>query len=498
MAPIGRSRRSASPVRSGRHHGGRAPGTAAVSTRAPRVDQAQARSAAVVEVTIEQLSPEGDGVCRVGGRSVRVPFTIPGERVRIQLGAGPHALGSVVEVMAPSPHRVAPRCRHFGPAVSHGRTCGGCSWQHIAYPEQLVLKTALLDRLVRQQLPHAPRASLMRTAHGSEPWGFRQKVHFVFAQDHGGSRDSRLLMGHFARGSHQVVNVAECPVHDNRGNRLAFAARDTLTRAGVQAADGRTSGTLRSLAIRVAKHTDELMATLVVTDEGERRLRTAMRTVMGAAPSSASFHLNIHAGDDGFIFGAHTRTLVGAARLRDTVGDSSYLMSPTAFFQTNVAAAELLVATVLECMPAAPSRVLDLYAGAGLFSIPLARAGHQVTAIESNRQAVEDGRASARLNRVPEAQCRFVVARTEDGLPASARADVAVIDPPRDGCSPAVRMRLFGEVRPARVVYVSCNPEALARDLVEIVELGYTIDSLTPIDMFPHTPHIETVVVLTR
>jgi tRNA/tmRNA/rRNA uracil-C5-methylase (TrmA/RlmC/RlmD family) len=184
--------------------------------------------------------------------------------------------------------------------------------------------------------------------------------------------------------------------------------------------------------------------------------------------------------------------------LREEVAGSSHLMSPTAFFQTNVAAAELLVSLVLGAMPPEPAEVLDLYAGAGLFSIPLARAGHRVTAVESNRQAVGDGIASLGLNGLSAAQCRFVAARSEDALTPGTRADVAVLDPPREGCTPAVIARLFGEVRPTRAVYVSCDPSALARDLAGAASHGYRVVSLTPVDMFPHTPHIETVAVLER
>jgi 23S rRNA (uracil1939-C5)-methyltransferase len=185
--------------------------------------------------------------------------------------------------------------------------------------------------------------------------------------------------------------------------------------------------------------------------------------------------------------------------LRERVGDTTFLVSPTAFFQTNVHAAEILVRLVLDALPAGEA-VLDLYAGVGLFALPLARRGDRVTAVEENRAATEDGITSLRLNRIDGQSCRFVARRVEAALRSVQPRDAvhAVLDPPRDGCAPAVIEELFGRVRPSRVAYVSCNPEALARDLGLILRHGYRAEPLQPLDMFPHTAHVETVAVLTR
>src|SRR6185369_5779079 len=178
-------------------------------------------------VDIEALAPNGDGIATSNGRRLTVPFTIPGERVRIRVverGRAP-AVVSLVEILRASPHRVTPRCRHFGLDAKPGvGPCGGCTWQHIAYPEQLRFKTQLVDRLVRGSVPDAPATlpTLAATAL-DQPWGYRHKVHFVC-----GNRGSTLTMGHYVRGSRRVIPVVECPVHDERGNAFAFCARDTF------------------------------------------------------------------------------------------------------------------------------------------------------------------------------------------------------------------------------------------------------------------------------
>jgi 23S rRNA (uracil1939-C5)-methyltransferase len=484
----------------------------------------------MMELEIDGIDLAGDGVARAGRRAYAVPFTIPGERVRVQPAARPRADGvipaQVIDIVRTSPHRVTPGCRHFGPNPAGGtEPCGGCAWQHIAYPEQLRLKTALVTRLVRDAVPAAPPALPMLPATPLDaPWGYRHKVHFVFANAgeaaprtdvHAGSaspgqhliarppggrrRDALLVMGHYARGSRRVVAVSECPVHAADGNAPAFALRDACAKAGVLAdgtARGR-NGVLKSVAVRVARRTPERMMTLVVTRDGDRALRGATRRALGDAGAATALHVNVHPRPNAFIFGDVTRRISGPERLRDEVAGLSFLISPTAFFQTNVDAAERLVALVRGALPSG-GRVLDLYAGAGLFALPLAAAGHDVVAVEENRAAVADGEASRALNRIPAARCRWVAARVETALARTNAFDTVVLDPPREGCSAAVSQRLFGELRPSLAIYVSCNPETLARDLASAAGHGYAVESLQPVDMFPHTPHVETVAVVRR
>ena len=455
-------------------------------------------------VEIHALDVAGDGVSTIGRRTIAVPFTIPGERVRVRLASQARRDGvvpaDVLDVLHASPHRVAPGCRHFGPQPPGREACGGCAWQHIAYPEQLRLKTALVTRLVRTAVPRAPAALPMLAATPMDaPWGYRHKVHFVFGATSG--RRPRLVMGHFARGSRRVVEIAECPVHPAAGNERAFAFRDACDAAGVEAAAAsrarNTRGVLKSLTVRVARRTAERMMTVVVTRDADRALRGATRRALARIGPDTSLHVNLHPRADAFVFGRETRRIHGKERLRDDVGGAAFLISPTTFFQTNADAAELLVGLVRAAVPERVP-VLDLYAGAGLFALPLALAGHDVVAVEENAAAVADGEASRALNRIPPGRCRFVASRVETALARVAPCQTVVLDPPREGCSAAVRERLFAFLQPARLVYVSCHPETLARDLGEAARQGYSVESLQPVDMFPHTPQVETVAILRR
>jgi 23S rRNA (uracil1939-C5)-methyltransferase len=449
-----------------------------------------------VDAAIVEMDANGDGVADVRGARVAVAFTIPGERVRIRLpvraSSDRPARAALLEVLEPSPHRVTPPCPHFGPQPTRTPPCGGCAWQHIAYPEQLRIKTEAVSRAVRAAVPNAPPVKPMLTA-TPDPWGFRHKVHFAF-----GDSSGRLTMGHLARGSRRVVPVEECRVHPGEGNTVAFALRDACRRGGVRGWEpGKpTQAALRGVAVRVGHASHETLATLVVAHDRDRDLRAATKRAL-AEGAVAGLHLNVHQRDDGMIFGAATRKLRGMDRLREDVAGVSFLISPTSFFQTNVAAAELMVRLVLEAVPA-DAPVLDLYAGAGLFALPLAKRGHMVTAVEENRLAVADGQASQRLNRIPDERCRWVAAPVETAVKKERPAGAVILDPPREGCANGVLEQVFKDRAPSLAVYVSCNPDTLGRDLAAIVRHGYVVESVKPVDMFPHTPHIETVVVLRR
>ncbi|HEX6163836.1 MAG TPA: 23S rRNA (uracil(1939)-C(5))-methyltransferase RlmD [Vicinamibacterales bacterium] len=360
------------------------------------------------------------------------------------------------------------QCKHFG-------ICGGCTLPGVPYAEQLARKRQELSRLLQVDVPPfipSPSES-----------GFRSKVAFVFGPG---------VMGHFALGSQRIVPIEECPVHHERGNRIAFALRDRLFRARI------APDILRHVLIRTTADGREASAMLVVR-RNDKSLRTPVRNFLASPERPEGFFVNIHTKPGPFMVGDETIKIDGRSHVKEVVGGVSYLVSPTAFFQTNVGAAEILVKLVLEEIGAA-KRVLDLYCGSGLFSLQIAKTGASVTAIEENRQAIVDAESNVRINRMPHGQIRFLAARVEDALARAGREswDAVVLDPPRQGCPPAVITTVFERMRPPRAVYVSCNPDALAKELPVILKAGYRVTRVQPVDMFPHTDHIETVVSLAR
>ncbi len=328
-----------------------------------------------------------------------------------------------------------------------------------------------------------------------DPAGFRQKVAFVFGPSPDGVG---LVMGHYQRGTNRIVPVEECPVHSRRGNAVAFALRDHLARARVSPAGPTLGGVLRHVLVRTSHDDTQAVAMLVVT-RNDKSLRRPVRAFLESEHKPDGFFVNIHDRPGPYMVGEQTIKIAGHSHVRETVGGVSYLVSPTAFFQTNVSAAAALQRAVVASL-AGSGRILDLYCGSGLFALPLAIQGTSVVGIEENTQAVRDAEANARLNRVPSGRVRFVGGRAEDLLRSFSHEpwDGVVLDPPRQGCAPAVIDLVFRTIAPPRVTYVSCSPEAMAGDLRAILASGYRVERLRAVDMFPHTDHLETVLMLVR
>jgi 23S rRNA (uracil1939-C5)-methyltransferase len=388
---------------------------------------------------------------------------------------------------------LTPICRHFG-------ICGGCSLQHLSYREQLAAKeAALLERLPKALRkkggPVSSPLFVPLEAGRGAPRCFRQKVAFVFGS---GPAGRGLIMGHYEQGSHRIVPVEECPVHSTRGNRIAFALRDHFARAGIKAAGRSVSGVLRHLIIRTTEDDREAVALLVVT-RNDKSLRRPVRALLDSDERPDGFFININGEPGPFMIGPKTIRIDGRSHVCETVGGISYLISPEAFFQTNVHAGRVLQRCVIEAIRGA-ERVLDLYCGSGLFSLPLAAAGTRVVGIEENRQAVKDAEMNVRLNHVPQGRIRFIAGRVEEQLTSAPRQgwDAAILDPPRQGCPQFVLSTVFQKIAPARAVYVSCNPDMLGTELPFILSAGYQAERIEAVDMFPHTDHIETVVRLNR
>ena len=436
------------------------------------------------------MALDGDAIARHDSYVLFIPGAIPGEEVDAEVVATGRKFGRarIISILKPSPHRVAPPCPHFGP-------CGGCTWQHIAYDEQLRLKERILANVLGLAL--GTPVAISPTEGLDPPWAFRNKAHFVVGPDASGA----ATLGHFGAHSKEFIPVGECPVHSARGNQVAFRLRDILRSQGVPPVqnDRPGTGTARHVVVRASESGREAQTILVATKRKFQGLEDITREITSGDPAASGFHLSIHRREGYLILGSFTRRLAGRERLLEEVAGVRFLISAVSFFQTNVRAAGKLAAIVTAAVSGGSGPgILDLYAGVGLFSLPLARLGHRVTAVEENPSAVEDGIETARLNHIK--GVRFITARVEDVLRGLARRGqfrAVLLDPPREGTTERVLRTVAGMLRPHRIIYVSCDPRALARDLKILTSMGYAIDAVRPVDMFPHTAHIEAVAVLT-
>ena len=453
----------------------------------------RAAPAEVLDLQLTDIALSGESYGEVKGETIYVDGAIPGEKVRVRVVDRDDrgvARAEIVSVLEPSPHRVAPAC-------PHASECGGCSFQHVAYEEQLRQKTRLLDGLLEDAFgPGKPVVSPMigmPVGDDGIPRRFRQKAAFSFTEDQKG----RLQLGHFARGTNTVVPVGECLVHSDRANRVAFAIKDAMAANRIPVATER-GGLLRHVVVRVTEDEKEAVAVVVATEQ-HRALDAPLRQIAGSRQRPEGLLLNLHDQASPYLFGPHTLRTFGLGHVKETALGPTFLSSPTGFFQTNIQGAAHLVRLVTQGVGAERSlKVLDLYSGSGLFALPLALAKHRVTAVEESRKASREAAKNARLSGIPETRLHLMPSRVEDAIDHLVRQDwdAAVIDPPRSGCPEAVMRTLTRRIAPSKLVIVSCNPETLMDEMRLAFDAGYRATLVQPVDMFPHTPHIETVVVL--
>ncbi|MBK9943364.1 MAG: 23S rRNA (uracil(1939)-C(5))-methyltransferase RlmD [Kouleothrix sp.] len=408
-----------------------------------------------LELTLDGIAQGGDAVGRWGTRVVFATGGLPGERVLVQLGErhSNYARGSVLEVYEPAPTRVPPRV----PGADQ------IAWQHIAYPAQLRFKREIvLDQLAKiGGLADSPVAE---TLPALRPWGYRNSARF-----HGEGNQ----IGYHAADTRSVRPVDHDPLALPVLNEALAALRTAMP----------PDLAPREVLLRASESYGYALAALHGAAGGmAKRWRTGFPALAGVYCAAS---------DD------HEEITLGAAHLVEELDGMAFQLRPTTFFQVNLASAEALLGLVRAGLALhGGERLLDLYCGAGTFALPLARLAGEVVGIEEFAGAVEDGRASAELNGL--ANTRFVAGRVEAALGAlDGTFDAAVLDPPRRGCHPQAIARLIA-LAPARIVYVSCHPATLARDLKLLVAGGYRVEHAQPIDLFPQTAHIECVVVLVR
>jgi len=445
-----------------------------------------------VELTVDTLAYGGNGVARTGGYVVFVAGAIPGDRVRavVTKSKRSYADARTLEVLDPSPERIEPVAGH-----------PGAPWQVLPYQRQLEIKhqqvREALERLghfdSQPASPAAPRAYELEPIVAAEQhWRYRNKLEFSF----GTGGDGSLVCGFHAPGQfNQIVPLTDCLLQSERGNAAREQVLAWCREQGLSAWDRRAqTGFLRNLVIREGRRTGQLQVRLV-TSPGE------LDTASLAAAVDCDGLFWTHTTDMGeSTYGGATEHVAGAPTLEDRLGELSFAISPEAFFQTNTEMAERLYAIATEyARLGGVERVYDLYCGIGTIALTLSARAREVIGVEIVERAVADAIANARRNEVFNA--RFYAGdirlAMRDLVEEVGRPDVCVVDPPRAGLSQKVVRRIV-EAGPKRVVYVSCNPTTLAPNAAQMVEAGYRLERVQPVDMFPQTPHIECVAVLER
>ena len=453
---------------------------------------------------------DGGGPSEGGGepdvRRVRTRGAPPGARVRLRAGRrrGGVLEARLLEVLDPGPRGVPARCRHFG-------TCGGCSLQDLAYGAQLEELRASLARLLARVLGEDAVPEVAPVVPCEPPWGYRNKMDFTFAArrwvmaDEPEGADDTFALGLHVPGRYdKVLDVHSCDIAFPEAAPLLASTRRLARELGLAPWDVRThAGLLRHLVLRKGEATGEIMVDLVTSAPAETEVDALARALLAEHPGITTLVQNVNRGVALVAVGEEERVLHGPGVIHERVGGLSFAISANSFFQTNTRQAERLLALVVErARPRADGLVLDLYCGAGLFATKLAATCERVVGFEVVESAVRDAERNAARNGV--ANVRFVagdlaVTSTAESLAALGLGapDVCVVDPPRAGMHESVTYRL-GRLAPRRIVYVSCNPASGVRDVAALSRAGYVLSAVEPIDLFPHTPHLECVLTLDR
>ena len=452
---------------------------------------ARPRRGEVLSLTIDDLAFGGEGVGRADGYVVFVPGGLPGDRLQVRLVQVRSRFGrGIIEaVLEPSPQRVEAPCPYFG-------RCGGCRLQHVAYPAQLAFKSKqVADALER--LGGLRDVPLRPIIGAEETFGYRNKMEFTVAR----ARGAMVVGLHETERYDSVLDIERCLLQSDRMNGLLAEARAFFAERGLTVYEQDTGeGLLRFLMLREGKHTGELMTNVVTSAPAVSELAPLAQRLQARDAGTTSVVMNVNPKKASVAVGVEEHLLGGRDHIREGVGGLTFRVSANSFFQTNTRQAERLFDLVVESTGLTGTEtVLDLYSGTGAISLLLARRARWVYGVELAQAAVDDAGANATANGIT--NCTFVSGEVRFVLPAliakGVTAEVVVADPPRAGFHPKALHALI-TLGARRIVYVSCNPTTLARDLGELVRGGYRLEWVQPVDMFPHTPHIEAVARLER
>ncbi|WP_246615675.1 23S rRNA (uracil(1939)-C(5))-methyltransferase RlmD [Aneurinibacillus thermoaerophilus] len=443
-----------------------------------------------VELVIEDLSHEGNGVGRYQGYTLFVPGALPGETIIAKATKLKKQFGyaRLMEIREPAASRAEPPCPIY-------KRCGGCMLQHMDYDAQLAFKRKLVEENLRR-IGKIEGALIHPTIGMEDPWRYRNKAQVPIGEEEGG-----LIGGFYAQRSHEIIDMKECLIQHEKSDEVVACVKEIAGKYGIRAYDEEAhSGLLRHVVTKVGFATGEVMIVLVTNGERIPHAEALVQELVEAIPGVKSIVQNINTKRTNVIFGDVTRVLWGEEYIYDTIGDVKFAISARSFYQVNPVQTERLYKKALEYAAlTGEENVIDAYCGIGTISLFLAQKAKHVFGVEIVPEAIEDAKRNARLNEMD--NVTFAVGEAETVIPRWYEegnvADVIVVDPPRKGCDEKLLQTIIA-MKPKRVVYVSCNPATLARDLRILEDGGYKMAEVQPVDMFPHTAHVECCALLIK
>lgn len=476
-------------------------------------------------IDIIGMNHDGEGVGRVDGYTLFVSGALPGEQVQVKVLKTKKQYGyaKLQKVLKPSVDRVIPPCEIYD-------QCGGCQLQHLSYEAQLDWKRQhvidALERIGKLSVADGEGIKVLPTLGMAEPWRYRNKAQVPIgvapergAQGSGdqqssgssagehlrlkdtGGQAQRLVGGFYAKGSHRIIDMETCLIQHEQNDEVIAHIKEIGRSLGIAPYNEETGqGLLRHVVVRVGRTTGEIMVVLVTNGDRIPQVEQWSEAITSQIPAVTSICQNVNTRRTNVIFGDVTRVLWGREVIYDYIGNVKFAISARSFYQVNPVQTEVLYQKTVEYAGLTGNEtVIDAYCGIGTISLFLAQHAKQVYGVEIVPEAIEDARVNAELNGMSHVQ--FEVGASEDVIPRwkeqGIEADVIVVDPPRKGCDEKLLATIL-EMKPERVVYVSCNPATLARDLRVLEDGGYKAVEVQPVDMFPHTTHVEVVIGMQR
>ncbi|MBJ6799821.1 23S rRNA (uracil(1939)-C(5))-methyltransferase RlmD [Geomonas sp. Red259] len=444
----------------------------------------------MLELHITTTNDDGFGVANHEGTRVLVAGGLPGESLvaKITYVGRRETFANIVKPLKTSPDRTP------SPTCKMGKACDGCGLTQMRYPAQLAWKKSLVARQIHK-FPSLFEVTVHDTIGSPKELGYRNTAKLVVA-----GKNNDPVIGIYRRNTHDVLEIEDCALHHPLINKVVKAAKAGIKKGKVQIYNPKSEmGLLRYLVVRVAEPSNQVMVVFVTTEESYNEMHHLAKFIQQAVPEVAVVAQNINNSTGNVIFGHKDRSITKAQTLKAFIGDMRFNLSPHSFFQVNSGAARLIYGKVREyARLTGKERVIDVYCGIGGISLFLADRAREVVGIEFVDAAVADATANAALNEAK--NCRFEAgdaAHLIDEIGEEGGADLIVLNPPRKGCDEKV-LKSVAAISPARIIYVSCSPETLARDLDILFRLGYKTLEVQPVDMFPQTVHVEDVALLEK